>query len=117
MEKHITATLQELGIPVNLSGFHYLRTAITTVVRKKNVNIYMVPLYQDVAKEYNSVSTRVERAMRHAIEVGVERGNPDKWNALFKYSYSAAKGKPTNSEFIATLAEHIRLNHGTNAEG
>lgn len=111
MEKRIAVTLKELGIPANLEGYRYLITAITKLINGFNIHRRYCTLYRTVADEHDTTYTRVERAMRHAIEVGCLRGNYDFWKDMFRYSIGSAQGKPTNAEFLATVAEYIRLNY------
>ena len=108
--KAITKVIKELGIPANLSGYHYIRYAIEITLDDFNlVNRITKLLYPAVAKKFNTTKTGAERAIRHAIEVGWLNANEDFVMELFGYSISADKGKPTNSEFIATVADYISL--------
>jgi two-component system response regulator (stage 0 sporulation protein A) len=110
-EKAIVERLKMAGIPASLSGYEYLKVAISKVLENPAlIHSVTTELYPISAKERNTTSTRLERAIRHAIEVGFERGNHEYLQKLFGYSASAMKGKATNSEFIATVAEDIRLN-------
>lgn len=107
----VTKMLHEIGVPAHIKGYLYLRTAILMSVEDMDVlNAVTKQLYPDIAKEYDTTDTRVERAIRHAIEVAWERGNIDMIHDLFGYTIQADKGKPTNSEFIALMADRIRLN-------
>ncbi|MDO5155441.1 MAG: sporulation transcription factor Spo0A [Eubacteriales bacterium] len=106
----ITKMIHEIGVPAHIKGYLYLRTAILMAVENMDVlNAVTKQLYPDIAAEYGTTDTRVERAIRHAIEVAWERGNIDMINDLFGYTIQADKGKPTNSEFIALVADKIRL--------
>lgn len=109
MEKHVAETLKELGIPANLDGYHYIKTAVAKLLKTGARNCAYCTLYRQIADEYGSTYTRVERAMRHAIEVGATRGNHKLWSSIFRYSISSAKGIPTISEFVATLTEYCVL--------
>ena len=106
----VTKMLHEIGVPAHIKGYLYLRTAILMSVEDMDVlNAVTKQLYPDIAREYDTTDTRVERAIRHAIEVAWERGNIDMIHDLFGYTIQADKGKPTNSEFIALMADRIRL--------
>ena len=106
----VTKMLHEIGVPAHIKGYLYLRTAILIAVEDMDVlNAVTKQLYPDIAAEYDTTDTRVERAIRHAIEVAWERGNIDLIHDLFGYTIQADKGKPTNSEFIALMADRIRL--------
>lgn len=114
----VTKMLHEIGVPAHIKGYLYLRTAILMAVEDIDVlNAVTKQLYPDIAKEYDTTDTRVERAIRHAIEVAWERGNIDMINELFGYTIQADKGKPTNSEFIALMADRIRLNQPKSLKG
>lgn len=104
----ITNTLKELGVPASLLGYHYLRYAIDLMANDMSlVNKITKQLYPEVAKQFKTTISRAERAMRHAIETGWNRGNNDLQCKLFSYTVDAKKGKPTNGEFIATVADYI----------
>ncbi len=106
----VTQMIHEIGVPAHIKGYLYLRTAILMAVENVDVlNAVTKQLYPDIAKEHGTTDTRVERAIRHAIEVAWERGNIDMIHDLFGYTIQADKGKPTNSEFIALMADRIRL--------
>ena len=106
----VTNMLHEIGIPAHIKGYHYLRDAIIMAVEDMDVlNAITKILYPTVAKRYQTTSSRVERAIRHAIEVAWNRGKLDVLDNLFGYTVSHGKGKPTNSEFIALVADTIRL--------
>lgn len=102
--------IHEIGIPAHIKGYHYLRDAIMMAVEDMDVlNAITKILYPTVAKKYRTTSSRVERAIRHAIEVAWSRGKLDILDDLFGYTVSNGKGKPTNSEFIALVSDTIRL--------
>lgn len=106
----VTRMIHEIGVPAHIKGYLYLRTAIIMAVENMDVlNAVTKQLYPDIAHEHGTTDTRVERAIRHAIEVAWERGNIDMIHDLFGYTIQADKGKPTNSEFIALMADRIRL--------
>ncbi len=110
IETNITMHIQQLGVPAHIKGYQYIRDAITMVINDMDaINSITKVLYPTVAKHYNTTPSRVERAIRHAIEVAWDRGNPDVLNDLFGYTILSSKGKPTNSEFIAMIADKIRL--------
>ena len=114
LETRVTNMLHEIGIPAHIKGYHYLRDAIMMAVDDMDVlNAITKILYPTVAKKYQTTSSRVERAIRHAIEVAWSRGKMDTINELFGYTISTGKGKPTNSEFIALISDKIRLEYKT----
>ena len=114
IENEITEILHEVGIPAHIKGYMYLRTAIlTTYYNIELLGQVTKVLYPDIAKQYATTSSRVERAIRHAIEVAWNRGNTDAIDEIFGYTVSAIKSKPTNSEFIAMIADKLRLAHKT----
>lgn len=110
LDQTITSILIDVGIPAHIKGYQYLREAITMVYHNIELlgSITKI-LYPELAKKFNTSATRVERAIRHAIEVGWSRGNMDAIAKLFGYSISKSQGKPTNSEFIAMVADKLRL--------
>ncbi|MDC3415472.1 sporulation transcription factor Spo0A [Aquibacillus salsiterrae] len=112
LEANITHIIHEIGVPAHIKGYMYLREAITMVYKDIELlgSITKV-LYPDIAKKYNTTASRVERAIRHAIEVAWSRGNMDSISSLFGYTVSISKAKPTNSEFIAMVADRLRLEH------
>lgn len=112
LESDITKIIHEIGVPAHIKGYMYLREAITMVYHDIELlgSITKV-LYPDIAKHFNTTASRVERAIRHAIEVAWSRGNVDAISSLFGYTVSASKAKPTNSEFIAMVADRLRLKH------
>ena len=112
LESRVTNMLHEIGIPAHIKGYHYLRDAIIMAVNDMDVlNAITKILYPTVAKKYQTTSSRVERAIRHAIEVAWSRGKLDTLDQLFGYTVSTGKGKPTNSEFIALIADTIQLEY------
>jgi two-component system response regulator (stage 0 sporulation protein A) len=112
LNTEITAILHEIGVPAHIKGYLYLRESISMVYNNIEIlgSITKV-LYPEVAKKYRTTSSRVERAIRHAIEVAWNRGNIDAISSIFSYTVSLAKSKPTNSEFIAMIADRLRLEH------
>ena len=112
LENRVTNMLHEIGIPAHIKGYHYVRDAIIMAVEDMDVlNAITKILYPTVAKKYQTTSSRVERAIRHAIEVAWSRGKLDTLDELFGYTVSTGKGKPTNSEFIALIADTIQLEY------
>ncbi|UOY93938.1 sporulation transcription factor Spo0A [Ectobacillus sp. JY-23] len=112
LDASITTIIHEIGVPAHIKGYMYLREAISMVYNDIELlgSITKV-LYPDIAKKYNTTASRVERAIRHAIEVAWSRGNIDSISSLFGYTVSMSKAKPTNSEFIAMVADKLRLEH------
>ncbi|WP_066312469.1 sporulation transcription factor Spo0A [Bacillus sp. FJAT-29814] len=112
LDASITSIIHEIGVPAHIKGYLYLREAISMVFNDIELlgSITKV-LYPDIAKKYNTTASRVERAIRHAIEVAWSRGNIDSISSLFGYTVSMSKAKPTNSEFIAMVADKLRLEH------
>ena len=110
LETRVTDMIHEIGIPAHIKGYHYLRDAIIMAVDDMDVlNAITKVLYPTIAKMHQTTASRVERAIRHAIEVAWSRGKLDTLDDLFGYTVSNGKGKPTNSEFIALIADTIRL--------
>ena len=110
LESEITNIIHEIGVPAHIKGYMYLREAITMVVNDMELlSAVTKELYPSIAKKYNTTASRVERAIRHAIEVAWARGQVDAINKLFGYTIHNDKGKPTNSEFIAMVADKLRL--------
>ncbi|MBO4293635.1 MAG: sporulation transcription factor Spo0A [Clostridia bacterium] len=110
LEALVTNLIHEVGVPAHIKGYQYLREAIIMVVNDIDViNQITKSLYPKIAKKYNTTPSRVERAIRHAIEVAWGRGQQEAVENIFGYTISAAKGKPTNSEFIAMIADKLRL--------
>ena len=112
LEKDVTDMIHEIGVPAHIKGYQYLREAIMMSVNDIDMlsSITKV-LYPTIAEKYDTTPSRVERAIRHAIEVAWNRGRMETLNALFGYTISTGKGKPTNSEFIALIADKIRLSY------
>lgn len=110
LEALVTNIIHEVGVPAHIKGYQYLREAIMMVVNDIDViNQITKSLYPKIAIKYGTTPSRVERAIRHAIEVAWGRGQQDAVESIFGYTISAAKGKPTNSEFIAMIADKLRL--------
>ena len=110
LEAEITNIIHEIGVPAHIKGYLYLREAITMVVENiEMLSAVTKELYPSIAKKFNTTPSRVERAIRHAIEVAWSRGKVDTINTLFGYTVHNDKGKPTNSEFIAMVADKLRL--------
>ena len=110
IRKKATKLIQDMGVPANINGYTYLRDAITIAVQNPDaINSITKVLYPEVAKMNQTIPSRVERAIRHAIEVGWSRGNTETELKVFGYTVNLSKGKPTNSEFIALLADRIGL--------
>lgn len=116
LEADITNIIREIGIPAHIKGYQYIREAIMMTVNDMNLLNYITKLlYPTIAKKYKTTSSSVERAIRHAIEVAWNRGRIDVLEELFGYTVSAGKGKPTNSEFIALIADKLRLEYRMHA--
>ena len=112
LEHDVTQMLHEIGIPAHIKGYQYLRDAIGISVEEKDMLTSVTKiLYPTIAKRHQTTPSRVERAIRHAIEVAWSRGKMDTINEIFGYTVSNGKGKPTNSEFIALIADKIRLDY------
>lgn len=110
LETQITSIIHEVGVPAHIKGYMYLREAITMVVNDMELlSAVTKELYPSIAKKFNTTASRVERAIRHAIEVAWGRGQIEAINRLFGYTVHTEKGKPTNSEFIAIIADKLRL--------
>ena len=110
LEVEITSIIHEIGVPAHIKGYMYLREAITMVVNDMELlSAITKELYPSIAKKYNTTASRVERAIRHAIEVAWGRGQIDAINKIFGHIIHNDKGKPTNSEFIAMVADKLRL--------
>lgn len=112
LDERITGIIHEIGIPAHIKGYLYLREAITMVYNNLELlgSITKI-LYPDIAKKYKTTPSRVERAIRHAIEVAWSRGNMDSINKMFSNTVNSNKAKPTNSEFIAMVADKLRLEY------
>ena len=110
LEALVTNLIHEVGVPAHIKGYQYLREAIMMVVKDIDViNQITKSLYPQIAQKYGTTPSRVERAIRHAIEVAWGRGQQEAVESIFGYTISASKGKPTNSEFIAMIADKLRL--------
>lgn len=117
LEVVVTDIIHQLGVPAHIKGYHYLRTAILLAIDDKELLESITKLlYPTVAKKYDTTSSRVERAIRHAIEIAWDRGNIETLNSFFGYTVNTCKGKPTNSEFIALVTDKLRLQYRTNAK-
>ena len=116
LEADVTNIIHEIGVPAHIKGYQYLRDAIIlSVGDMEMLNSITKILYPTIAKKHQTTSSRVERAIRYAIEVAWSRGKMDTIDALFGYTVSTGKGKPTNSEFIALIADKIRLEYKNRA--
>lgn len=105
----VSSILRELGMPAHVKGYRYVREAIIIAVNDTDmIHAVTTALYPSVAKRFNTTPSRVERAVRHSIELTWDRGDLDTLQKYFGYTISSMKGKPTNSEFIAMVSEHIR---------
>ena len=112
LEEDVTNMIHEIGVPAHIKGYQYLREAIIMVVNDiEMINSITKILYPTIAKKFQTTPSRVERAIRHAIEVAWSRGKMDTIDELFSYTVHNGKGKPTNSEFIALIADKIRLEY------
>ena len=110
LEALVTNLIHEVGVPAHIKGYQYLREAIMMVVKDIDViNQITKSLYPQIAQKFSTTPSRVERAIRHAIEVAWGRGQQEAVESIFGYTISASKGKPTNSEFIAMIADKLRL--------
>ena len=110
LEQYVTSVIHEIGVPAHIKGYQYLRDAIIMCVNDMDLlNSITKALYPSIAKKYVTTPSRVERALRHAIEVAWSRGKMDTIYSLFGYTINSGKGKPTNSEFVALIADKIRL--------
>lgn len=112
IESQVTKIIHQIGVPAHIKGYQYLRTAIMMTVQDSDIiNSVTKVLYPSVAKKYSTTTSRVERAIRHAIEVAWDRGDIDTLNSFFGYTVQNTRGKPTNSEFIAMIADNLRLKY------
>lgn len=110
LEIQVTEILHQIGVPAHIKGYHYLRDSIIMAIETPEIiNAVTKQLYPSVAKRYETTSSRVERAIRHAIEVAWDRGDVDVLNSYFGYTIHNTRGKPTNSEFIAMISDKLRL--------
>ena len=112
MEAQVTKIIHQIGVPAHIKGYQYLRCAILLAIDDTEIiNSVTKVLYPTVAKKYGTTTSRVERAIRHAIEVAWDRGDVDTLNSYFGYTIQNSRGKPTNSEFIAMIADNLRLKY------
>ena len=112
IESQVTQIIHQIGVPAHIKGYQYLRTAILLTIQDSDIiNSVTKVLYPSVAKKYATTTSRVERAIRHAIEVAWDRGDVDTLNSYFGYTIQNNRGKPTNSEFIAMIADNLRLKY------
>lgn len=112
IESQVTKIIHQIGVPAHIKGYQYLRTAILLTIQDSDIiNSVTKILYPSVAKKYATTTSRVERAIRHAIEVAWDRGDVDTLNSYFGYTIQNNRGKPTNSEFIAMIADNLRLKY------
>lgn len=112
IEAQVTKIIHQIGVPAHIKGYQYLRSAILMAISDNEViNSVTKILYPSVAKKYSTTTSRVERAIRHAIEVAWDRGDIDTLNSYFGYTIQNTRGKPTNSEFIAMIADNLRLKY------
>ncbi len=112
IETQVTQIIHQIGIPAHIKGYQYLRTAIIMTINDNEIiNSVTKILYPSVAKKYATTTSRVERAIRHAIEVAWDRGDIETLNSYFGYTIQNNRGKPTNSEFIAMIADNLRLKY------
>lgn len=112
LDANITTIIHEIGVPAHIKGYQYLREAITMVYNNIEIlGAITKTLYPAIAEKYKTTPSRVERAIRHAIEVAWTRGNIDSISHLFGYTINISKAKPTNSEFIAMVADKLRIEH------
>lgn len=110
IEVKVTEILHQIGVPAHIKGYHYLRDSIIMCIEQPEIiNAVTKQLYPSVAKKYQTTSSRVERAIRHAIEVAWDRGDVEVLNSYFGYTIQGSRGKPTNSEFIAMISDKLRL--------
>lgn len=116
IESDVTEIIREIGIPAHIKGYQYIREGIIMSIKDMNMLNYITKLlYPSIAKKYKTTSSSVERAIRHAIEVAWGRGKIDVIEDMFGYTVSAGKGKPTNSEFIALIADKLRIEYKMHA--
>ena len=112
MEVIVTDVIHQLGVPAHIKGYHYLREAIlASLANGALLESVTKSLYPTVAERFETTPSRVERTIRHAIEIAWDRGNLDTLNSFFGYTVDTSKGKPTNSEFIALITDKIRLKY------
>lgn len=112
IESQVTKIIHQIGVPAHIKGYQYLRSAIMMTIKDSDIiNSVTKVLYPSVAKKFDTTTSRVERAIRHAIEVAWDRGDIDTLNSYFGYTVQNSRGKPTNSEFIAMIADNLRLKY------
>ena len=112
LEQEVTGMIHEIGVPAHIKGYQYLREAIIMSVQDPAmISSVTKLLYPMIAKRFQTTPSRVERAIRHAIEVAWSRGRTETLDTFFGYTIDTSKGKPTNSEFIALIADRIRLSY------
>ncbi len=112
LKKDVTDLLHEMGVPAHIKGYQYLREAILMSVGEPGILDSITKLlYPDIAKQYQTTPSRVERAIRHAIEVAWNRGRTETLYSVFGYTVNTSKGRPTNSEFIALIADKVGLQY------
>ena len=117
VEMTVTEIIHQIGVPAHIKGYNYLRDAIMmSVDDREMINAVTKRLYPGIAKKHNTTSSRVERAIRHAIEVAWDRGDVDTLTSYFGYTIHSLRGKPTNSEFIAMISDRVRLMMKRSAE-
>ena len=110
LEALVTEIIHEIGVPAHIKGYQYLREAIIMAIRDmESVGAITKIMYPGIAKKFHTTASRVERAIRHAIEVAWDRGDIETLQSYFGYTVSGVKGKPTNSEFISMIADRLRL--------
>lgn len=110
LELHVTEVIHQVGVPAHIKGYQYLREAIMMAIRDmESVGAITKIMYPGIAKKFHTTASRVERAIRHAIEVAWDRGDIETLQSYFGYTVSGVKGKPTNSEFISMIADRLRL--------
>jgi two-component system response regulator (stage 0 sporulation protein A) len=118
LESLVTEVIHEIGVPAHIKGYQYLREAIILAVNNMEmINAVTKVLYPEVAKTFDTTPSRVERAIRHAIEVAWDRGDIEVLQKFFGYTVSNIKGKPTNSEFIAMIADRLQLQRKSSEAG
>jgi len=115
LDVEVTNIIHQMGVPAHIKGYQYLRDAILMVINEINLlGAVTKELYPMIAQKYNTTPSRVERAIRHAIELAWDRGNVEMMNKYFGYTINVERGKPTNSEFIAMIADKLRIGSKVN---
>ena len=116
VERYVTGLMLDLGVPAHLRGYHYLREAIVRSQKDMELVASVTKLlYPEISKKFKATDQKVERAIRNAIEVSWERGNPETFQQIFGYSIESGRTRPTNSEYIAHLADKVRIDLSENA--